>query len=72
MGLKGKDIPEVARIICVADTYDAMSSDRCYRKALSNEIIYEELKTCSGSQFDPEIVPHMLNMIDEGIVPFRD
>ncbi len=72
LGLKGKDIPEVARIICVADTYDAMSSDRCYRKALSNEVIYEELKTCNGSQFDPEIVPHMLDMIDEGIVPFRD
>ena len=72
IGLAGKDIPEVARIICVADTYDAMSSDRCYRKALSNDIIYEELKTCSGTQFDPEIVPYMLNMIDEGIVPFRD
>ena len=71
-GLSGKDIPEVARIICVADTYDAMSSDRCYRKALSNDVIYEELKTCSGTQFDPEIVPHMLSMIEEGIVPFRD
>ncbi len=72
LGLKGKDIPEVARIICVADTYDAMSSDRCYRKALSNEIIYKELQDCSGTQFDPEIVPHMLDMIDEGIVPFND
>ncbi len=70
-GLAGMDIPEVARIICVADTYDAMSSDRCYRKALSNDVIYDELRNCSGTQFDPEIVPHMLNMIDEGIVPFK-
>lgn len=70
-GLKGKDIPLVARIIGVADSYDAMSSDRCYRPALSREKIIEELTTCSGTQFDPEIVPYMLAMIDEGTVPAR-
>ena len=70
-GLAGTDIPKVARIICVADTYDAMSSDRCYRKALSREIIEEELARCSGTQFDPEVVPFMLDMIKEGVVPSK-
>lgn len=68
-GLSGDDIPQVARIICVADTYDAMASDRCYRKALSAEIIESELKKGTGTQFDPEVVPHMMNMIEEGVVP---
>lgn len=68
-GLAGKDIPQVARIICVADTYDAMASDRCYRKALPPEVIESELKKGTGTQFDPEVVPHMMNMIEEGVVP---
>lgn len=68
-GLKGKDIPLYARIICVADSFDAMSSARCYRPKLSMDVIVEELKNCSGTQFDPEIVPHMLQMIDERIAP---
>lgn len=69
-GKKGTDIPVVARIIGVADTYDAMSSDRCYRKALSREIIISELKKASGTQLDPEFVSIMLDMIDEGNVPY--
>lgn len=68
--LAGEDIPPVARIIGVADTYDTMSSDRCYRKALSAEVITEELTRCSGTQLDPEVVRYMLDMIKEGIVPF--
>ena len=68
--LTGEDIPPVARIIGVADTYDTMSSDRCYRKALSSEVITKELTDCSGTQFDPEVVRHMLDMIKDGIVPF--
>ncbi len=70
-GLSGAAIPQLARIIGVADTYDAMSSDRCYRSALSEDIIIEELQKYSGTQFDPEVVPHMLDMIKEGIVPFK-
>ena len=70
-GLSGVDIPQVARIIGVADTYDAMSSDRCYRKALSQEIIEDELQRYSGMQFDPEVVPYMLDMIREGVVPYK-
>lgn len=69
-GLKGMEIPPVARIIGVADTYDTMSSDRCYRKALSNEVILNELTNGSGTQLDPEVVKYMLDMIKEGIVPF--
>lgn len=65
-GRAGEDIPLVARIIGVADTYDAMSSERCYRKPLSKEIIESELKNGSGSQFDPKIVPHMMEMIEDG------
>ena len=59
------------RIIGVADTYDAMSSTRCYRQALSQEAIIEELKRVSGSQLDPEIVPHMLSMIADGTAPME-
>ncbi|MDE5858930.1 MAG: HD domain-containing protein [Oscillospiraceae bacterium] len=68
-GLAGEDIPKIARIICVADTYDAMASDRCYRKALPPEIIEAELQKGVGTQFDPDVVPHMMNMIEEGVVP---
>ena len=64
-GLKGLDIPLVARIIGVADTYDAMSSDRCYRKALSREVILQELENGKGTQFDPEIVSVMLKMLED-------
>ncbi len=70
-GIAGLEIPQVARIIGVADAYDAMSSDRCYRKALSKEVIEEELEKCSGTQFDPQVVPFMLSMIEEEIVPIE-
>ena len=72
MGLSKEEIPRVARIIGVADSYDAMASDRCYRKALPEDVIIEELKQCSGTQFDPEVVPHMLAMIEEKIVPMKE
>ena len=68
-GLAGKDIPLIGRIVCVADCYDAMSSDRCYRKGLPPEKILEELEKGSGTQFDPEIAAIMEDMIREGVVP---
>ena len=71
-GLAGENIPEIARILCVADSYDAMASDRCYRDALPEDVIIDELKQCSGTQFDPEVVPHMLAMIEEGIAPMKE
>ena len=64
-GKKGTEIPEIARIICVADCYDAMSSDRSYRKALPQETVRGEIENGLGTQFDPEIGRIMLEMIDE-------
>ncbi|TNF08800.1 MAG: diguanylate cyclase [Bacillota bacterium] len=55
-GLKGDEIPIRARIISLADAYDAMISDRPYRKALTHEEAIEEIIRCSGTQFDPKIV----------------
>ena len=55
IGLAGKDIPLIARIISVADTYDAMTSDRAYRRALPHEVTVSEIVRCSGTQFDPDI-----------------
>ena len=64
-GLKGEDIPEIARIIAVADAYDAMSSNRSYREAIPQHLIREELVKGMGTQFDPEFAKVMLHMIDE-------
>ena len=69
--LSGTDIPEVARIIGVADTYDAMSSNRVYIKAYSEDAIVKELKDCSGTQLDPQVVPYMLEMIKDGFAPIK-
>ncbi|MBR3307282.1 MAG: response regulator [Lachnospiraceae bacterium] len=64
-GKAGDDIPEIARIICVADCYDAMSSDRSYRKCLPQRIVREEIEKGKGTQFDPRIADIMLQMIDD-------
>ena len=64
-GKAGEEIPEVARIICVADCYDAMSSDRSYRKALSQSFVREEILRGRGTQFDPRVADAMIEMIDE-------
>jgi response regulator RpfG family c-di-GMP phosphodiesterase len=55
LGLTGQDIPLVARIISVADTYDAMTSDRSYRRALPHKVALSEVKRVAGTQFDPEV-----------------
>ncbi|HHV78779.1 MAG TPA: HD domain-containing protein [Firmicutes bacterium] len=70
-GLKGDDIPLGARIIAVADAFDAMTSDRPYKNAMSLEQAREELKRCSGSQFDPRIVQVMLTCT-EGLQQCED
>ena len=64
-GLAGEAIPEVARIIAVADTYDAMTSNRSYRALMPRERVRAEIERCSGSQFDPRFAAIMLQMIDE-------
>jgi len=63
-GLKGLDIPLMGRIIAVADTYDAMTTDRAYRRALSHDVAIAELKRCSGTQFDPRIVQVFVEEVD--------
>jgi HD-GYP domain-containing protein (c-di-GMP phosphodiesterase class II) len=64
-GLKGKEIPEEARIICLADSYDAMTSKRSYSVPKSQKEVRDEIVRCSGTQFDPDIAIYLLEMIDE-------
>ena len=65
--LSGNDIPEAARIIAVADAYDAMTSSRSYREVLPQEKVREEILKCSGTQFDPKFADIMVKMIDEDV-----
>ena len=67
MGLKGSDIPEIARIMAVADSYDAMTSKRSYRDALPQAVVRQEILNGRGSQFDPVFANIMLNMIDDDV-----
>ncbi len=63
-GLKGEEIPEVARIISVADAYDAMTSNRSYRSAIPQQIVREEIVKNAGTQFDPAAAKIMQYLID--------
>ena len=67
-GKKGTEIPLASRIVAVADSYDAMTEDRIYRKAMSNEDALEEIRRNAGTQFDPEIVRIFNEIIEESIV----
>ncbi|RQD76081.1 MAG: PAS domain S-box protein [Candidatus Syntrophonatronum acetioxidans] len=62
-GLKGKEIPLLARITAIADAYEVMANGRPYKKALSKEEIVEEFKRCAGTQFDPELVDIFLSLL---------
>lgn len=64
-GLLGEQIPEEARIIAVADAYDAMTSDRRYRHKIVRELVLEELRSCSGKQFDPRVVTAFLDIMED-------
>lgn len=64
-GLSGDNIPEYARIIGVADSYDAMASNRSYRNALPQDVVRSEIEKGRGTQFDPRIADIMLQLIDE-------
>ena len=55
-GLSGDAIPLMARIMSVADTYDAMTSHRAYRSAMKHQQAMDEIRRCSGTQFDPAVV----------------
>lgn len=63
--VSGNSIPINARIVCIADSFDAMSSDRIYRKALKREIILDELIKGKGTQFDPELLDVFLKLYEE-------
>ena len=74
-GLKGDDIPEIARIIAVADAYDAMTSKRSYRKTIPQQMVREELVKGMETQFDPrfaKIMLHMLDVDEEYVMQERD
>lgn len=71
-GLAGDEIPLASRILAVADTFDAMTSTRAYRKALPMEDAVEELRRCAGTQFDPDIVPIFLSCLPRIRIPAED
>ncbi|OGQ33579.1 MAG: hypothetical protein A3F16_04350 [Deltaproteobacteria bacterium RIFCSPHIGHO2_12_FULL_43_9] len=68
-GLKGEDIPLESRIILVADTFDAMTTTRSYRKGLDKKVALKELKRCSGSQFDPKVIDVFISAVENFEVP---
>jgi HD-GYP domain-containing protein (c-di-GMP phosphodiesterase class II) len=67
-GLAGEDIPLMGRIICLSDCFDAMTSNRTYRKALPLEVAMTEIRRCAGTQFDPMLAEAFLNI---GVEQFR-
>ncbi len=63
LGIKGEEIPLACRVLAIADAYDAMTSDRPYRKAMTKEQAVKELLNCAGTQFDPYLVPKFIDML---------
>ncbi len=70
-GLKGEEIPLSARIIGIADAFDAMTANRVYRRKLDPARVLEELRAGSGTQFDPKLVEIMLGLIEDGTIDVR-
>ena len=66
--IAGEDIPLTARILCVADSFDAMTSKRCYKKAFSLSVAREKLLQDAGKQFDPDLVYKFVECLDNGII----
>ena len=65
LGIGGEEIPLEARMLSIIDTYDAMTSDRPYRKAVCSEAALAEIRRCAGTQFDPELVAIFVNLIEQ-------
>jgi len=68
--VSGDDLLLESRILAIADSFDAMTSDRPYRKALSLDIAIKELNDYAGAQFDPAIVPVFVELLEQGVFPF--
>ena len=66
--LSGEEIPLHARVVAIADAYDAMRSDRIYRRGLSLDVIREELIKWRGKQFDPGMLDRFLELTDNGVL----
>ncbi len=71
-GLRGEAIPMAARIFAIADSFDAMTSDRPYRAALPLDRAVEEIRAGAGTQFDPSVAEAFLDLVDDGSVPCDD
>ena len=61
-GRAGEDIPLFGRLICLADSFDAMSSNRTYRKGMSHDQVIAEIRRCAGTQFDPKLAEYFVNL----------
>ena len=71
-GLAGEDIPFIGRLICVADSFDVMNSNRIYREKLTKEQLINEIEANKGTQFDPKIADILLRLIREGKIVVDD
>ncbi|WP_407397206.1 HD-GYP domain-containing protein [Treponema sp.] len=71
-GLAGDAIPFYARIVCLADAFDAMNSNRCYRNHMEPDVIIGQISKNSGFQFDPDVADAMLRLILRGDISFAD
>lgn len=65
-GLEGESIPLIARMLCIADCYDAMTSNRVYRNRLTDREVRNEIAKCAGRQFDPKITEIFVRLLDDG------
>ena len=70
-GLAGEQIPIAARILAVVDAYESMVTERPYRKAMDRDAAIEELMACSGTQFDPRVVEHFIEIVGKDEVANR-
>ena len=66
--LEGEEIPLAARIVAVADAFDAMTSNRSYRKNMSIQETIAEFQRCAGTQFDPDVASAMVRLLKRGVI----
>ena len=69
--MQGEEIPYLARIAAIADTFDAMTSRRSYRNALDLQIVKDEIQKCKGTQFDPKLADAFLEILENDFDKIR-